>query len=146
MLLPTASILLLIATNHLYNNNYSVYNLYHLLSRLPLISFVCVESIIIIYCSYCVDFYCQTQGKKLFACDSLCVCFFYLFYWVWEISQKIIFYWVWGSLKISFYMARFEDLPKFYLLSLRISKTSTSTEFKDLYNLHFYWVWKTLKS
>ena len=108
LLLLTASISPLIISNHFHSNDCSVYDLYHLLSRLLLVPIVSTESTVIIYYSYCTsydDFYCLTQGKKLFISDKVCACF------------------------LVFTLFRLRNLPKSHLL--------LSTEFENLLEPHF---------
>jgi len=109
-------------SNHLHNNNYNVYNLCHLLSRLLLLPIVIVESTVTIYCSYCViyvDFYCQTQGKELFICGKICTCFL-----VFSLLSL-------RNLSKSYLLLNieFKDLSKSHLISLLILKISLNLLF-----------------
>jgi len=140
LLLPITSILPLIVSNHLYSNNCSVCDLYHLLLRLN------YDHLLLVLRHLRWFLLANSSGRIIFLWQSICVCF--LVFTLLSLRNL---------LKPPFLLAEFEDLSKpllilslrisqnllFYRLSLRVSQNLY--EFEDLQNFHFYWVRRSPK-
>jgi len=123
------------------------YCMQSLLELLLQLLYYCKQSLLqIIYCcNYCYKYCCNYRFLQLHLLLNIQTLSMPSLFAGFENLSKPHFYWVWISQNLIF--TEFENISKAHLLvSLRISKTFTFTEFEDpSENLQIYWIWGSLK-